>query len=269
MNRFKFKISALGFATLMCTAILCVSCGGGGGIASTGTVALTRGLIHEWKFDGDTNDSVGGLNGTAVGAVSYLPGPVGQAIVLDGNTMGVTLPPVPDMQFQASFSISAWANLKSYPTGGKAWTSLIFDGDDRGGLDSYFIQVDPYGNLVFEIDSAASPNAGISIGGVMPLNTFVLITATYDQPSGAMRLYLNGKLTSEYLNNSTLTPVEPLDPSSNPGTGIGTNNAFPVSSYNYCWNGEIDDMRIYNRSLNAAEALALFNQGGAIPLGHR
>jgi len=87
------------------------------------------------------------------------------------------------------------------------------------------------------------------------------VVATYDQPSGAMRLYENGMLTSENLYNSTLTPVVPLDPAYHPGVGIGTNNSFPDSSVNYGFNGAIDDVRIYNRALTASEVQALYRQG--------
>lgn len=248
-------------SALVCAGLALVGCGGGGA-GSSSSVSLTNGLIHEWKFDGDATDSVGTLNGTTVGAVTYAKGILGQGIVLDGNTMAVTLPAAADMQFQGSFSLSAWANIFSYPSPSKGASQIIFCGDDRGGLDPYYMSISPYGTLQFEVCGAAVPNEGLQVfGGDLPLNTFALISATYDQPSGTMRLYENGKLIGELLGHSDLTPVVPLDPSSNPGIGIGNNNAFPVSSYNYGWNGEIDDVRVYNRALSAAEVLALYNQG--------
>lgn len=261
------QLRSAGLVSLVFLSIVLSGCGGSGG-GPTGSVSLSNGLIHEWKFNGNANDSVGALNGTTVGAVTYAKGMVGQGIVLDGSTMGVTLPPVTDMQFQGSFSLSAWASIYAYPSTSQGASQIIFDGDDRGGLDPYYVSISPYGTLQFEICGAAVPNEGLPIfGGHVPLNTFVLISATYDQPSGTMRLYENGQLVSELISDSQLTPVVPLDPTSNPGIGIGTNNAFPVSSYRYCWDGEINDLRVYNRALSASEAQALYSQGLAASKG--
>ena len=260
MNTSKKEIEALRIVVLVCLSFSFVSCGGGS-VGASAASTLGNGLIHEWKFDGDATDSVGTLNGTAIGPVTYVKGVTGQAIVLNGSTTGVNVPAATDMQFQKSFSITAWAALYTYPAPSQGASSIIFDGDDRNGLDPYSLMVLPYGNLQFGLDGASQPNAGIDIWGTMPLNKFVCIVATYDQPSGAMRLYENGVLTSENLFNSTLTPVVPLDPASNPGVGIGTNNSFPDSYVNYGFNGAIDDLRIYNRALAASEVQALYRQG--------
>ena len=260
MTTYKRRTHRLSFGSLICLCISMVGCGGGsGGVSAAST--LNMGLIHEWKFDGDPNDSIGTLNGTAVGPVTYVKGMIGQAIVLNGSTTGVNVPAAPDMQFQKSFSITAWASLFSYPDPSQGASSIIFDGDDRNGLDPYTLMVLPSGNLQFSVDGAAQPNGGIDIWGKMPLNKFVCIAATYDQKSGALRLYKNGILTGENLFNSALTPVVPLDPASNPGVGIGTNNSFPNSYVNYGFNGAINDLRVYNRALTRSEVQALYREG--------
>ncbi len=252
---------ALAVPASVCLGISLAGCGGSGS-SSSGSVSLSNGLIHEWKFDGDATDSVGSLNGTTVGAVTYAKGILGQGIVLDGSTMAVNLPEAPDMQFQGSFSLSAWASIFAYPSPSQGASQIIFSGDDRGGLDPYYISISPYGTLQFEVCGAAVPNEGLqAFGGLLPLNTFALVTATYDQSAGTMRLYENGKLISELLGHSNLTPVVALDPTANPGIGIGMNNDFPVSGTRYGWNGEIDDVRVYNRALSAGEVQALYNQG--------
>lgn len=104
-------------------------------------------MIHQWKFAGNANDSVGGLSSTPIGPVTYTTTPIGQGIVFNGSTTGISLPATGDTQFQGSFSVSVWASLKTYT--GTLWSAIIFDGDDRNGLDPYAIQVDPNGALVF------------------------------------------------------------------------------------------------------------------------
>jgi len=49
-----------------------------------------------------------------------------------------------------------------------------------------------------------------------------------------------------------------LDSNSLPGEGLGCNNQFPSSGFNFSWNGSIDDMRVYNRALSGPEVQALF-----------
>ena len=247
------------FVTVV-SALICVGCGGSGG-GSQSVSSLSSGLIHWWKFNGDASDSVGSLSTTPIGPVTYASSPTGQGIVFNGVTTGISLPPVSDMQFQGSFTVSAWASLYTIPTDSQLGSCIIFDGDDRPGLDPYALQVDSRGHMTFLITGNTDQYDYSQLTVAMPLNTMVLVTGTYDRPSGTQRLYFNGGLVGEVLHNSNLTPVVPLDPSANPGIGIGTSNAFGVSGTNEGWNGEISDLRVYNRALTGTEVSALYALG--------
>ncbi len=238
-------------------SLLVAGCGGGGGSSSD---PLKVGLIHEWKFDGSGTDSSGNLSTTPIGPVSYIDTGKGQAIVFNGTTTGINLPPAPELQFQKSFSISAWASLYSYPTNSQIWATIIFDGDERNGLDPWDLQVAPDGTFQFLVTSSTQAS-GLNAPDPFPLNTFVFVTATYDQVKGIQTLYMNGKQVSQFSNVPGLTPVVPLDPTQLPGIGIGTNNGFPNSGYDMGWNGAIKDLRIYDRALGANEVQALYNRG--------
>jgi len=238
--------------------LLVSGCGGGG--SSSTQSSLSKGLIHWWKFDGDANDSVGNLSTTPIGPVSYTNAAVGQGIVFNGQTTGINLPPANDMQFQGSFTLSAWAKLNSYVDPSGLWSTIIFCGDDRNGLDPYDLQVDPNGTLQF-LTTSATQALGANGTAQFPLNQFVFVTGTYNKAAGIQRLYVNGKLDCENLNVPNLTPVVPLDPTQNPGIGIGTNNNFPNDGYNMGWNGVIDDLRVYNRAITASEVAQLYHQG--------
>lgn len=218
--------------------------------------SLTAGLIHWWKFDGNANDSMGELNGRVIGRVSYVDTPAGQGIVLDGVTTGVTFPQTRDMEFQGSYSISAWVCLYAYTTT-SIWLTVIFDGDDRPGLDPFFIQVDPHGNLQFQ---TCGVTRSLGVGGQtpFPLSQFVFVTGTYNKARGLETLYLNGKPVMQAMSAFDLTPVVPLDPGAKPGMGIGTNNCFPDSCSNYGWDGVISSVRVYNRALSTGEVMSLY-----------
>ncbi len=262
----QFSVTTLQTRTTAACAILaatiCAGCGGNSNVSAAGSVPeLSRGLIHEWKFDGNASDSVGNLSATLIGPVSYTVSPVGQGIVFNGTTTGVCLPATGDTQFQESYSVGAWALLYNYTTT-SIWSTIVFDGDDRPGLDPWFIQVDPNGNLAFQT-CGASYSYGLTGAGVFPLHTWVLVTGTYDKQKGIEALYVNGSLSAEALGLYDLTPVVALDPSANPGFGIGTNNYFQTSVYDMGWDGVISDVRIYNRALSANEVSALYAQGSS------
>ena len=208
-------------------------------------------------MDGNTLDSVGGLSSPAIGPVSYIESPTGGAIVFDGTNTGISLPPSPEMQFNGSFSISAWAMLKSYPTDSQIWATIIFEGDDRPGLDPYDLQVAPDGTLQF-LATSSSRASGVNAPTKFPLNRWVLVTGTYDKPEGIQSLYVDGRLVAQINDVPDLTPVVPLVAFQNAGIGIGTNNAFGYSIYNMGWRGAISDLRVYNRALNDREVALLY-----------
>jgi len=247
-------------ALVVALSVALIGCGGSGS-SSPSTSSLAAGLIHWWKFNGNSNDSVGNLSTTPIGPVSYVSAP-GQGIVFNGATTGINLPAATDMQFQASYSISAWAKLNSYADPSELWSTIIFCGDDRVGLDPFYIQVDPNGNLQFQTASATR-SLGINATAQFPLNQWVFVAGTYNKAAGIECLYVNGKLDIEGLQAPDLTPVVPLDPTQNPGIGIGTNNNFPNDFYNMAWNGAISDLRVYNRALSAAEVQALYSKSAA------
>lgn len=240
--------------SLILSALL-VGCGGGGGHSSSGGVDLTKGLIHEWKFDGNAKDAVGTLDGTVIGSPTYATAAVGQGIVLDGTTTGVDVPIGADTQFQGSFTVSAWVKMNSLPPSDRLWASILFDGDDEPGNDPFALLVGPGGDLQFQLTG----DHYIALAGTMPVGQLVLVTGTYDKAAGAMRLYLNGQLVTEHLNDTTLTPVTGgLDSSQHAGIGIGNANGFPDGIYNWGLNGILDDVRMYDRALSASEVQALY-----------
>jgi hypothetical protein len=220
--------------------------------------SLNVGLIHEWKFNGNGADSIGDSTVVPFGPVSYTDAVMGEGIVLNGSNTGVNLPITKEMQFEGSFTISAWAMLKSKPSSGKMWSSIIFNGDDRAGLDPYALQVGPDGKMVFLTTGAHSES---SVSAPLPLNKFVLVTGVYEKNSGTQTLYLDGKQVSQATGKSELTPVVPLVENELPGIGIGVNNEFRKSRYHFGWDGIINDLRIYNRSLSASEVQNLFKLG--------
>jgi prepilin-type N-terminal cleavage/methylation domain-containing protein len=94
---------------------------------------------------------------------------------------------------------------------------------------------------------------GGCVGSVIPVGTWAFYALTYNGKGGTGILYegIGGSISS-------LSGTYPLGTSSipaNPTVYIG--NSYP----NYYWFGSIDDVRIYNRALSAAEIQALYAGG--------
>lgn len=246
-----YRRSILLSATIAALLLSITGCGGGGGSSTPTIPNTTTGLIHQWSFNGDTNDSIGTLNGTIKGAITYVNSANGLAISGNGAS-GVTLPDTTDMQLQGPFTVSAWFKVTSYPT---YFGMIIFRGDDRIGLDPFFIGVDSSARINFTIQNSSQTN---SLYTAAPLNQTIFVTAVNDPVSGKMSLYKNGQLVSE--TSISILPLITLDASSHPGIGIACNNDYPNSAVNYSLTGVVDDVRVYNRALSASDITALYLQ---------
>jgi hypothetical protein len=105
--------------------------------------------------------------------------------------------------------------------------------------------------------SYTAGNAGLRIwqtsggpsGGTTPLNAWTHYVGTYDGTTA--RFYQDG------VQQGTLTQsVSLLPPSYNMHIGAFVSGGNPVLKFN----GKIDDVRIYNRALSAAEVTALYGE---------
>lgn len=79
---------------------------------------------------------------------------------------------------------------------------------------------------------------------VLPANTWVHVAGTYD--GTALRIYVNGALNATLaVTGATCANTEPL--------GIGAKNRTATGVVEAYFDGRIDDLRVYNRALSAAE----------------
>jgi hypothetical protein len=216
-------------------------------------VAVPSGIVSWWTANNTAND-VYGLNNATLTNVSYATGEVGQAFSFNGTNGWAALGDPSSLAFTQSFTIEGWIKVNGLPTNYN-FGSIMFRGDDRGGLDPYQLVILPNGDLQFGIDSAA--NIGASIEAPIPTGQFVHVAATLDDATGLMTLYENGALVAQ--TTTTVRPFGPLDPTQQPGVGIGNSN--DLSSYDVPFNGLIDELSVYNRALTASEVLGIYKAG--------
>ncbi len=223
----------------------------------------TNGLVAYYPFNGNANDESGnGNNGTLVGATmtSDRFGVPNKACLINGNTgfygSGIFVSIPNSVQGLSQVTLSIWVreyNLTYYH--GEAYISF---GAHQSGLLSigHFNSANPSGNISFDV---SNPPNGLGIGYPYDdsfTNIYEHYVLVYDGVAGTLKAYQNGNLieTQTGMTGAIVTPVD--------FGGIGKHLWDNGSQSSTRFNGEVDDVRIYNRALSEAEIGALYHEGG-------
>jgi hypothetical protein len=220
---------------------------------------VTIGLVSSWSGNGNSNDAVGTNNGNIVGNVTYSPGVVGDAFIFNGGY--VQVPNSSSLNITGSLTIDAWI----FPTidGFEHIAAKWGDTGDWNNQRAFSFHMLPNGELRFAIsDDANQWNIGFhdfdTSAGVITINSWNFVTATYDQSTGTRKIYVNGVMVAERTDDPiTLT-------SSNADLGIGA-QLTSSTSYAAPFTGSIDEVHIFNRALTDVEIQQEFNNVAPVP----
>ncbi len=214
------------------------------------------GLISWWEANGAARDAAGDNGGAILLGAGFASGQVGQAFNFDGVDDRVQVPDADNLKLTGSLTIEAWVQVDSLPVN-RAHGHVLFRGDDRNGLDPYYLAVSREGTLKFNIDSLT---AKARLEAPVPsIAQFFHVAATLDDTSGSMRIYVNGALAAEMVTD--VRPFRDLDPAFNPGVAIGNHGGYPGTPHSYPLDGQIDELSIYSRALATEEIQAIYNAG--------
>lgn len=195
-------------------------------------------LVSWWKFAGNVQDANGLNNGAINGSPGFTAGVVGQGLRFGGTDDGVNVADSPSLKLTHSLTIRTHIFLDSYNND----TGLIFfRGDERGGLDPYFLAVTYDRQVNFTIEST---NEIVGLSAPIETGRWYTVTATLDDATGKMRLYLDDVLVAERI--TSVRPFGDLDPGSSPGIGIGNHGNLPDSIHRFPFPGVIDELKVYN-----------------------
>jgi len=193
-------------------------------------------------------DSSGNGNSGSISGASRIAGQAGYggALSFDGVSSIVTVPHSASLALSTGMTLEAWvnptANAGAAPNDG--WRTVILKERGTNGL-AYAL----YGN-----DGNSNPsrpagyiNSGFdkeaTTGPQLPVGVWSHIAVTYDNT--AIRLYVNGALRSTFTTTGAISAsTAPLQ--------IGGNNVFSLPGTEF-FAGLIDEVRVYNRALSAAE----------------
>lgn len=212
--------------------------------------SYSNGLVAFYPFEGSVEDASGNNNdGTVYGGVTYTTDRFNnsnQAIHLDGVSGYIKVPNSSSLQSPVnSITLAGWIYVESFPS---LQIAGILNKTDDPNYGQYNLSYQSWStpSIVFTLGSSG---AGLSANSQLNLSQWYFLTAVYDGAS--QKVYLNGSLVSSNTVSITISPDEkPLT------IGIETPGETEY------FTGKLDDLRIYNVALNAAEIQALYHEGG-------
>ncbi len=214
-------------------------------VSLAGTGATADGLVAEWRFDGNAQDSSGNGNHGAIYGATFVQGISGQALKFDGIDDYVKTDTNFDTDFQ-DVTIEVWVKI----LGPLSDYQAILAKTDGSGMPADAIMLIRWadGSVSANIQTGSDPAGYISFG-----------TPNVDAWHHlVIRRFANTGLQETYLDGALISSVY---------KAMGTvNNQARYLTFgrlgNYdgkYFNGIIDEVRIYNRAISASEVKANYN----------
>lgn len=229
------------------TAALCL-------LAASASQLQAQTLVHRWSFD-TLNDSVGTAHATLTGTANV----TGGALVIPGGAVRANranLPIGATLAAASSLTVETWFTS----TANQAWAKVWMFGTPGGSAEtSKYIDFTPFVGIAPNFPSASFKPATGEVntrGGTNPATlatgTQVLSTVVYDDPGDQIRLYLNGTLADSVAWTGTISEL-----------GNTTQNFIGAAVFygDVCFNGSVNEMRIWNGAMGDAQVAANSSAG--------
>jgi RHS repeat-associated protein len=208
--------------------------------------APSAGLLAYYRFNGDVLDSSGNArDATLVGGSSFVAGAEGSALNIDNMSRYVS---VNGINVGSAFSYSGWYRLSSTAalTAPTPWQTFFHSSSNYCGSGASLGVMYERVQKFLRIYDGSNCYGIQSIPHIIANDTWFHIAITYD--GTRIKTYIDGILKGDLAWASWITNVSPLK--------IGA-AIQPAGWSAYNWQGAIDEVRIYNRPLTAAEVAGL------------
>jgi chitodextrinase len=209
-------------------------------VSNTADTSSSLGLYY--NFDEGSgriaNDSSGiGNAGRLLGGTTWTAGKLGQALSFDGVSGNVTAATTTGLNLSTTLTIAAWIN----PSDVTAYRTLVAKG--TFGPRGYGVNL-LNGHLNFIKVGLADVTSSV----LLAPGTWQHVAITWNAATSEVKFYLNGALAQTIIDS--VVPPAPLDTDKLlVGRWLGGGSYFA---------GAMDEIRIYNRVLSAADISALY-----------
>lgn len=202
-------------------------------------MALSDNLVSYWKFEGNSNDELGGNNGTDTSITySSTSGIVGQYALFDagGDKIDCASAGIPTGTSSRTFSV--WVKLT-----GVVLVFVYGNGGSAGQMMSLYFNTTTMSmfGIAADVNIATSSSTG----------TWYHLVMTY-----------NGTTIEMFKNGSSIGTGTPT-------LNTATGSTFTIGHDNGTWagggsDGRIDELGIWSRVLSGAEITELYNGGAGL-----
>ncbi|NJM96063.1 MAG: hypothetical protein HC800_01575 [Phormidesmis sp. RL_2_1] len=205
--------------------------------------SLSNGLVAHWNFDETSGtqaeDSKGENTGTLTNMTNrqWTTGVVGGALAFDGVDDYVEIADSSALDITETMTLATWIKADSF---GDGWTGLIVKGQS-GDATTYGLDLAWSGQLIFHANGGRSQG----LSSHLTLGQWHHVAVTYN--GSEVQFYIDGQLDASHQRNITFG-------TNNEALLLGAKlNTGSVSLDAQFLDGEMDDVRVYNRALSADE----------------
>jgi len=197
--------------------------------------------IALYQLNWDGSDMSGNYDGVATD-VSFVNGHIDSAGSFNGSSSYINTPNVIKDLASDNFSISMWVNVTIIPATGERY---FYCNMSNSASRLIYLKLSSNGTVALDCQNGASQSISTSTTA-LALGTWYHILGTYSTSLGG-KIYVNSVLenTSAYIT---------LDRAAHTFTDIGK---FAIGLGGYV-NSEIDQVRIFNKAISAAEVSTLY-----------
>lgn len=197
-------------------------------------------LIGYWKLDGNSTDPINGNNGTDTGIAYSGSGKLGGSAIFSGTSSSkIIISSATTLNVPSNkISVCAWV----YPTSNSGYQVITSKVNVITYTEGWELS-NSSGLLRATLRGATVDTSG---SGSLPLNIWSFATFTYD--GIYLKLYLNSNLQITVSGSATINSSQNL----NIGVRGSTDSPF---------NGQIDNVMIFNRDLTQSEVTQIYNAG--------
>jgi len=203
--------------------------------ASVTTLAVNPTLVAAYSFDEGSGATVGdnsghGNTGTISNATWSTAGKYGNALSFNGSSSRVTIPDTAALHLTTAMTLEAWVRPATTQS---SWRDIVYRGNDNYYLATFG------GKPVAGLTLAPSTNSNTFAPTALAVNTWTHVAQTFD--GSTVTLFVNGiQVAATSISGSIQNTTNPLE--------IGSDHIF--GQY---FQGLIDDVRVYNVALTAAQ----------------
>jgi hypothetical protein len=229
----------------------------GGGAGS----GVSTGLVLHYTFDQNNGTNIADASGNnrtgmLVGTGSFMMGRKGNALSINGmsgsggaggSAGGHVVMPANVVSTLNAATVSLWVNVRAPGN----WPRVFEIANSTSRYMGLTSSVDTSGALRFTIRMTAGTGNDQTLDGpVLPNNTWKHVAVVLAGSPGGGVLYVDGVA----VDTDAAVTLRPSDVGATTMNWLGRSQ-YTSDSY---FNGLMDELRIYNRALTAAEIMALF-----------